>query len=141
MAQVQVRQALSLSLEERRKLRNRPPIWLIPHLSDDYNRQFVYLLQAYDPVLDEIVGVYPFRTLESLELMLSDLKDQNLWPLVSPNPVYVPKDFWAEYRRIAYFDPEATVNLAVRYNLLKDEAIYIFNLLVIDMDTSVVHWD
>ncbi len=135
MAQVQISQALPLSLKERRKLRNRPPIWLIPHLSDDYNRQFVYLLQAYDPVLDKIVGVYPFRTLESLELMLSDLKAQNLWPLVSPNPVYVPKEFWAEYRRIAYFDPEATVNLAVRYDLLKDEAIYTFNLLVMDIDS------
>ena len=135
MAQVQVSQALPLSLQERRKLRNRPPVWLIPHLSDDYNRQFIYLLQAYDPVWDKIVGVYPFRTLESLELMLSDLKAQNLWPLVSPNPVYVPKEFWAEYRRIAYFDPEATVNLAVRYDLLKDEAIYTFNLLVMDIDS------
>jgi len=135
MAQVQVSQALPLSLQERRKLRNRPPVWLIPHLSDDYNRQFVYLLQAYDPVFDEIVGVYPFRTLESFELMLSSLKDQNLLPLVSPNPVYVPKEFWIEYRRIAYFDPEATVNLAVKYGLLKDEAIYTLNLLVIDIDS------
>jgi len=100
MAQAQVSQALPLSLQERRKLRNRPPIWLILHLSDDYNKQFVYLLQAYDPVSGRIVAVYPFRTLESLELMFSSLKDQNLLPLVSPNPVYVPKEFWVEYRRI-----------------------------------------
>jgi hypothetical protein len=136
MAQVQVSQALPLSLQERRKLRNRPPAWLIPHLSADYSKQFVYLLQAYDPISGKIVGVYPFRTLESLELMLSSLKDQNLLPLVSPNPVYVPKEFWVEYRRVAYFDPDATVNLAVKYGLLKDEAIYTLNLLVIDIDSS-----
>ncbi len=136
MAQVQVSQALPLSLQEKRKLRNRPPVWLIPHLSHDYNKQFVYLIQAYDPASGRIVAVYPFRTLESLELMLSSLKDQNLLPLVSPNPVYIPKEFWIEYRRIAYFDPEATVNLAVRYGLLKDEAIYTLNLLVIDIDSS-----
>jgi len=136
MAQVQVSQAIPLSLQEERKLRNRPPIWLIPHLSSDYNRQYVYLLQAYDPVSAKVVFVYPFRTLETLRLMLSSLEYQNLLPLVSPNPVYVPKEFWAEYRNVAYSDPEATVSLAVRYGLLKDKAIYRLNLLVIDVDSS-----
>ncbi len=88
----------------------------------------MYLLQAYNPETKKIENIYPFRTFETLKSILDSLKAENLWPLLSPNPIRVPKEFWEEYRQVAYKEPEATVKLTVKHKLLKDSAIDIFKI-------------
>ena len=100
-----------------------------------YKELPVYLLQAYDPASKKITYVFPFRTFETLKNILDSLKAENLWPLLSPNPIHISKEFWEEYRQVAYKEPEATVKLVVKYKLLTDEAIHVFNVLTIDIDS------
>ena len=100
-----------------------------------YKELPVYLLQAYDPNAKRIVYVYPFRTLETLKNLLENLEKEKLLPLVSPNPVQIPQKAWEEYRHLAYSEPELTVKWAKKWELLKDDAIHVFNVLTIDIDS------
>ena len=100
-----------------------------------YKELPVYLLQAYDPNAKRIVYVYPFRTLETLKNLLENLEKEKLLPLVSPNPVQVSQKAWEEYRHLAYSEPELTVKWAKKWELLKDDAIHVFNVLTIDIDS------
>ena len=126
--------AVPVLLLPKKKIR-RVKLSLLPCFSKGYNDQFIYLLQAYDPNTKKIVYVYPFRTFETLSKILSSIEREGLWPLVSPNPVYVPVEFWKEYRQIAYKEPESTVKLVRKYKLLKDSAIHVFKIITIDIDS------
>jgi len=140
--QVRLKFSLPLTLPKHRRVRKNPLPFLESLAAKKDNskdngctKQYVYLLQAYNPETKKIENIYPFRTFETLKNILSSLEAENLWPLLSPNPIRVPKEFWEEYRQIAYKEPEATVKLTVKYKLLKDTAIDIFKVFTIDIDS------
>ena len=100
-------------------------------LSKRYNKQFCYLVQIYDPHIKVPVGVIPVRTEPTLKNVLKDLEERGFYPLILPQPVYIPPSFWEEYRY------SSNKNELVReYELLKDSSIYRFETVVIDIDSS-----
>ena len=99
-------------------------------LSKGYNKQSCYLIQLYDPRIKAPVGVIPVRTQPTLENVLRDLEKLGLYPLILPQPVYVPQPFWEEYR---YSSNRS--ELVKKYGLLKDSSIYRFETVVIDIDS------
>jgi len=127
--------AVPVGLFPYKKVKKNPLPFLHNLKSEEANKLPVYLLQAYDPRRKKIVYVYPFRTYLTLRNLLKTLEKEGLWPLVSPNPVYVPEEFWKEYRRLAYKEPELTVKLVRKYELLKDKAMHVFKIITIDIDS------
>ena len=99
-------------------------------LSKRYNKQSCYLIQLYDPRIKAPVGVIPVRTQPTLENILKDLEELGLYPLILPQPVYVPQSFWEEYRY-----SKDRVGLVKGYGLLKDSSIYRFETIVVDIDS------
>jgi len=99
-------------------------------LSKRYNKQSCYLIQIYDPQIRAPVGVVPVRTEPTLRNVLKDLEEKGLYPLILPQPVYVPQSFWEEYR---YSEDKG--RLVKEYELLKDSSIYRFETVVIDIDS------
>jgi len=99
-------------------------------LSKRYNKQSCYLIQLYDPRIKAPVGVIPVRTQPTLENVLRDLEKLGLYPLILPQPVYVPQSFWEEYRYSSNRN-----ELVKKYGLLKDSSIYRFETVVIDIDS------
>jgi len=99
-------------------------------LSNRYNKQYCYLIQLYDPRIEAPVGVIPVRTEPTLENILKDLEEIGLYPLILPQPVYVPQPFWEEYRYSSNRN-----ELVKKYGLLKDSSIYRFETVVIDIDS------
>ena len=100
-------------------------------LSKRYNKQYCYLIQLYDPWIEAPVGVIPVKTQPTLDAVLKDLEGLGLYPLILPQPVYVPQSFWEEYR---YSNNKS--GLVKEYELLKDSSIYRFETVVIDIDSS-----
>ena len=100
-------------------------------LSRRYNKQSCYLIQLYDPCVEAPVGVIPVRTEPTLKNVLKDLEEIGLYPLILPQPVYVPQSFWEKYR---YSNNKS--GLVKEYELLKDSSIYRFETVVIDIDSS-----
>jgi len=100
-------------------------------LSKRYNKQSCYLIQLYDPRIKAPVGVIPVRTEPTLKNVLKDLEEIGLYPLILPQPVYIPQSFWEEYR---YSNSKS--GLVKEYELLKDSSIYRFETVVIDVDSS-----
>jgi predicted transcriptional regulator len=98
-------------------------------LSKGYNKQSCYIIQLYDPRIKAPVGVIPVRTETTLRNVLKDLEEKGFYPLILPQPVYVPKSFWEEYR---YSNTKN--GLVKEYELLKDSSIYRFETVVIDID-------
>jgi len=101
-------------------------------LSKRYNKQSCYIVQLYDPSIRAPVGIIPVRTLPTLKAVLKDLESQGLYPLILPQPVYVPQRFWELYRKASKGEKTA---LAKEYGLLKDSSIYRFETVVIDIDS------
>jgi len=99
-------------------------------LSKRYNKQSCYLIQLYDPRIEAPVGVIPVRTQPTLDAVLKDLEGLGLYPLILPQPVYIPQSFWEEYR---YSNSKS--ELVKEYELLKDSSIYRFETVVIDIDS------
>jgi len=99
-------------------------------LSRRYNKQSCYLIQLYDPCVEAPVGVIPVRTEPTLKNVLKDLEEIGLYPLILPQPVYVPQSFWEKYR---YSNNKS--GLVKEYELLKDSSIYRFETVVIDIDS------
>ncbi|MEO2065145.1 MAG: hypothetical protein ABGX17_01435, partial [Desulfurobacteriaceae bacterium] len=99
-------------------------------LSKRYNKQFCYLIQLYDPRIKAPVGVIPVRTEPTLKNVLKDLEEKGLYPLILPQPVYIPPSFWEEYRYSSNKN-----ELVKEYELLKDSSIYRFETVVIDIDS------
>jgi len=102
--------------------------------SRSYRQQFCYLVQLYDPELGVPVGVIPVRTQPTFEAVLEEAKNFNLYPLVLPQPVYIPQSFWEEYRRAE--TPEERSSLVKEYGLLQDASIYRFKTVVVDVDSN-----
>ena len=102
--------------------------------SRSYRQQFCYLVQLYDPELGVPVGVIPVRTQPTFEAVLEEAKNFNLYPLVLPQPVYVPQSFWEEYRGAE--TPEEKSSLVKEYGLLQDTSIYRFKTVVVDVDSN-----
>ena len=53
--------------------------------------------------------------------------------LLLPNAVEIPKEAWAEYRKLRK-KGESTLEVAVRYGILKEESLAEIKLLVLDLD-------
>ena len=85
-------------LEKEKKVIGRVERERAKELSKSYNEQACYFVQLYDPAIKAPVGVIPVRTLPTLNGVLEDLKSRNLYPLMLPQPVYVPQRFWELYR-------------------------------------------
>jgi len=100
------------------------------NLSKGYRNQTCYLVQFYDPNVKAPVGVIPVRTEPTLEAVLKDCQEVGIYPLILPQPVYVPQSFWEEYR---YASDKAS--LVKEYGLLKDSSIYRYETVVIDIDS------
>jgi len=99
-------------------------------LSKRYNKQTCYLIQLYDPQNRAPVGVIPVKTEPTLKNVLKDLEEKGFYPLILPQPVYIPQSFWEEYRYSNSKD-----RLVKEYGLLKDSSIYRFETVVIDIDS------
>ena len=98
--------------------------------SKSYNQQACYFIQLYDTIAKAPVGVIPVRTKPTLQVVLRDCEREGLYPLILPQPVYVPKTFWEEYR---HTNDKPT--LIKEYELLRDFSIYRFETIVIDVDS------
>ena len=119
-------------LEKEKKVIGRVERERAKELSKSYNEQACYLVQLYDPAIKAPVGVIPVRTLPTLNGVLEDLKSRNLYPLMLPQPVYVPQRFWELYRGAS---DEEKAALVKEFGLLRDKSIYRFETVVIDIDS------
>ena len=121
---------MRLRLSEEKRIRRRVNRKRAKKLSKRYNNQACYLVQFYDPQAAVPVGVIPVRTQPTLESVLKDLEELGLYPLILPQPVYVPESFWEEYRNC-----RDKAKLIKKYGLLRDSSIYRFEVVVIDIDS------
>ena len=121
---------MRVRIEKEKKIRGRVGRERAKKLSKKYNKQACYLVQFYDPQVGAPVGVIPVRTQPTLESVLKDLEELRLYPLILPQPVYVPQSFWEEYRY-----SKNPVALVKEYGLLTDASIYRFETVVIDIDS------
>jgi len=117
-------------VEKEKKIRGKVERERAKKLSKRYNKQACYLVQFYDPQVGAPVGVIPVRTQPTLESVLRDLEKLGLYPLILPQPVYVPESFWEEYR-----NGRDKAELIKKYGLLRDSSIYRFETVVIDIDS------
>jgi len=117
-------------LEKEKRIRGKIGRERAKKLSKRYNKQFCYLVQLYDPRIEAPVGVIPVKTQPTLDAVLKDLEGLGLYPLILPQPVYIPQSFWEEYR---YSNSKS--ELVKEYELLKDSSIYRFETVVIDIDS------
>ena len=117
-------------VEKEKRIRGKVGREKAKKLSKRYNKQSCYLIQLYDPRIKAPVGVIPVRTQPTLENILKDLEELGLYPLILPQPVYVPQSFWEEYRY-----SKDRVGLVKGYGLLKDSSIYRFETIVVDIDS------
>jgi len=117
-------------VEREKKIRGRVGRERAKKLSRKYNQQACYLIQYYDPDLRAPVGTIPVRTEPTLNAVLKELKEKGLYPLILPQPVYVPESFWKEYRYC-----EDKTKLVKEYGLLKDSSIYRYKVVVLDVDS------
>ena len=88
-----------------------------------------------------------FRTYDTLQKFLTSIaekekliesllgKEANILPLITPNPVKIPQEFWKEYRKADGFVIEA-LDLITKYGLLKDDAIYRIINITLDIDSD-----
>ena len=121
---------MRVRVEKEKRIRGKVGRERAKRLSKRYNRQYCYLVQLYDPRIKAPVGVIPVRTQPTLENVLRDLEKLGLYPLMLPQPVYVPQPFWEEYRYSSNRN-----ELVKKYGLLKDSSIYRFETVVIDIDS------
>ena len=121
---------MRVRLEKEKKIRGKVGRERAKKLSKRYNKQYCYLIQLYDPRIEAPVGVIPVRTQLTLDAVLKDLEGLGLYPLILPQPVYIPQSFWGEYR---YSNSKS--GLVKEYELLKDSSIYRFETVVIDIDS------
>jgi len=119
-------------LEKEKRVKGRVGREKAKEFSNGYNDQPCYLVQLYDPAIRAPVGVIPVRTLPTLNGVLEGLKSRNLYPLMLPQPVYIPQRFWELYRKASKGEKAA---LAKEFGLLRDESIYRFETVVIDIDS------
>jgi len=117
-------------IEREKKIRGRVGRERAKKLSRKYNQQACYFIQYYDPDLRTPVGVIPVRTEPTLKSVLKGLEELELYPLILPQPVYVPQAFWEEYRH-----SKNKAALIKEYGLLTDASIYRFETVVIDVDS------
>ena len=121
---------MRVRVEKEKKIRGRVGRERAKKLSKRYNEQACYLVQFYDPRLGSPVSVIPVRTQPTFESILKDLEELGLYPLILPQPVYIPASFWEEYRNCR--DKEELIK---KFGLLRDSSIYRFETVVIDIDS------
>ena len=121
---------MRVRVEKEKRIRGKIGRERAKKLSKRYNKQSCYLIQLYDPRIEAPVGVIPVRTQPTLDAVLKDLEGLGLYPLILPQPVYIPQSFWEEYR---YSNSKS--ELVKEYELLKDSSIYRFETVVIDIDS------
>ena len=121
---------MRVRVEKEKKIRGKVRKERAKKLSKGYNKQACYLVQFYDPQVGAPVGVIPVRTQSTLESVLKDLEELGLYPLILPQPVYVPASFWEEYR-----NSRNKAELIKKYGLLRDSSVYRFETVVIDIDS------
>jgi len=119
-----------VGVEREKKIRGRVGRERAKKLSKKYNQQACYLIQFYDPRSEVPVGVIPVRTEPTLNAVLKELEEKGLYPLILPQPVYVPQAFWEEYRH-----SKNKAALIKEYGLLTEASIYRFETVVIDVDS------
>jgi len=119
-----------VKVEKEKKIRGKVRRERVKKLSNRYNKQYCYLIQLYDPRIEAPVGVIPVRTETTLRNVLKDLEEKGFYPLILPQPVYIPQSFWEEYRY-----SNSKNELVKKYELLKDFSIYRFETVVIDIDS------
>jgi len=100
----------------------------------NYKEQAAYILEAYSPECKQVVDVKLFKTQDSYEKIVESYKKRKLYPLLLPNPVKVPKDFWEKYRRAE--NGYERVKLVKEFGLLADGSILQLRVLVIDIDSE-----
>ena len=139
--------SIPLLLKDRRKVIKNPCSFLDKLKSKEYNQQFCYLFLYYDAVSRKIVGGRVFRTQETLEKLLASLshkeveisfatdREANILPLITPNPVHIPQEFWEEYRKADGLVVEP-LDLITKYELLKDKAIHRVINITLDIDSD-----
>jgi hypothetical protein len=101
---------------------------------ENYKEQGAYVLKGYCPKEKKIVDVRLFKTRETYHRIKKAYKEKGLYPLLVPNPVKVPKEFWEEYRRAK--NNYKRLELVKEYKLLTDESILQIRVLVIDIDSK-----
>ena len=122
---------MRVRLSEEKKIKGKVRKKRAKKFSKGYRKQRCYLLQLYDPSFGVPVGVIPIRTKPTFDCILKDLEELNLYPLILPQPVYVPEEFWLKYRE----EIEDRDKLIKEYGLLKDSSIYRYETVVIDIDS------
>ena len=100
------------------------------------NRSFelAKALVFVEPSGEKPVDVRLFRREESVFKYLIEAKALGYGVLLLPNAIKVPKEAWAEYRKLRK-KGESTLEVAVRYGILKEESLAEIKLLVLDLDS------
>ena len=82
-----------VKVEKEKRIREKIGRERAKKLSKRYNKQYCYLIQLYDPRIRVPVGVIPVRTEPTLKNVLKDLEEKGFYPLILPQPVYIPQSF------------------------------------------------
>ncbi len=110
------------------------------------NRPFelAKVLIFVEPSEGKLVDVRLFRREENVFKYLVEAKALGYGVLLLPNAVKVPNEAWAEYRKLCK-KRESTLEVAIRYGLLKEESLAEIKLLVLDLDSHYEevkkYWD
>ena len=131
---------MEIWLEAQKRVKGRVSKEQTRRFSKSYNEQCCYIVQFYDPKLRLPVGATFVKTTPTLTNILKGLEKQGLYPLILPQPVYVPgkpkewwrRPFWERYR---HSNREGKAGLIKEYGLLKDSSIYRFQTVTLDIDS------
>jgi len=99
-----------------------------------YKDQATFVVEGYSPERKQVVDVKLFKTQESYKKIIESYLKRKLYPLLLPNPVKVPKDFWEKYRRAK--NGYERVKLVKEFGLLADGSILQLRTLIIDIDSE-----
>jgi len=99
-----------------------------------YKEQVAFIVEGYCPEREQVMDVKLFKTQESYEKIVKSYLKRNMYPLLVPNPVKVPKDFWEKYRRAK--NGYERVKLVKEFGLLSDRSILQLRTITIDIDSE-----
>ena len=99
-----------------------------------YREQVAFIVQGYSPERKQVVDVKLFKTQESYEKIVESYLRRGLYPLLLPNPVKVPKDFWEKYRKAK--NGYERVKLVKEFGLLADGSILQLRTFIVDIDSE-----
>lgn len=99
-----------------------------------YKEQVAFIIEGYCPKRKQVVDIKLFKTQESYKRIVESYRKRNLYPLLFPNPVKVPKEFWERYKKAK--NGYERLKIVKEFGLLADGSILQLRTLTIDIDSE-----